>query len=912
MLASLISLTPFLLAQPGPVDYVKEIKPLLAEKCYACHGALQQKADLRLDTARSMFEGGTSGPVVVAGKGDKSVILDHLLARKGARRMPPPSDGEALKAEQIAKIRRWIDEGAKAPADEKPEADPRDHWAFRAPNAVHPPGTGHVIDAWLAAERDKRGLKPQPPADRRLLLRRVYLDLIGLPPTLAEQETFLADTSKHAYEKVVDRLLASPQHGERWARHWMDIWRYSDPWGLGAEIRSSQKHIWHWRDWIIESLNADVGYDEMLREMLAADELYPNDLAKLRASGFLVRPYFKFNRNTWLDEVVEHTSKAFLGLTLNCTKCHDHKFDPFTQTDYYRFRAFFEPYQVRMDMLPGETDLEKDGLPRAFDCNLEAPTYVFVRGDDRQPKKERPIAPNLPKLLMWGPLDVQPVKLPVEAYEPQLRRYVADNYLRSAKVQIEQAKVALEKAQKDLQAAPSSGGKNRDLLEATVRAAEKSLAVAEGTSAALKARADNDRLMGDVWDLLGHRPDSFFDFFRSSRSDPSPKEIERDLERMNKLREAAKEIFPLAVRLERELVALQAEETVTRLEVDVLRAEPAKRADAEKKLTAAKVTVTQARKATEDPKARPTPLRGALKTLESNVETEASRNKPFPTTSTGRRSALAAWLTDRKNPLTARVAVNHIWARHFGTPLVATVFDFGRKGAAPTHPELLDSLAVEFMEHGWSMKRIHRLIVTSAAYRMSSSSADADPKTLAADPENRFYWRRNAPRMEAQLIRDSLLQLADQLDPKVGGPPVPIAQELSPRRSLYFVHSNNDNQKFLSQFDDASVRECYRRSESIVPQQALALANSKLTLTMTAKITERLQKKLASAPDADFVRTAFQLLLGCDPTAEEMTECTAALAEWRTLAAKRPDAAVRARNNLVHALINHNDFVTIR
>src|SRR5262249_33807257 len=274
-----------------------------------------------------------------------------------------------------ALLRAWIDQGATGPADEKPEADPKEHWAFRAP--VRPPLPAvpdarirNPVDAFLAAEWSKRGLVPQPPADRRTLLRRVSLDLVGLPPTREEQAAFLADPSPDAYEKVVDRLLASPQYGERWGRHWMDVWRYSDWWGLGAEVRNSQKHIWHWRDWIVESLNADAGYDEMLREMLAAAEMYPKALARWGPTGSLARPYFIFNRNPWMEELVEHTSKAFLGLTINCARCHDHKYDPIAQKDYYHFRAFFEPYQVRTDEVPADTALEKTAIPRAFASNL--------------------------------------------------------------------------------------------------------------------------------------------------------------------------------------------------------------------------------------------------------------------------------------------------------------------------------------------------------------------------------------------------------------------------------------------------------------------------------------------------------------------------------------------------------------
>ncbi|HEX5271218.1 MAG TPA: DUF1549 domain-containing protein, partial [Gemmataceae bacterium] len=417
-------------AAAEPVDYLRDVKPLLAARCYACHGGLQQKGALRLDTANFVREGGNSGPAVVPGKAADSLLVARVTASGGKRRMPPADLGEALSEKQVALLRAWIDRGASGPADEKPEADPKEHWAFRAPVRPAVPRTKETdrvrnpIDAFLAAEREKRGLTPQPPADRATLLRRVTIDLTGLPPTREDLAAFLADPSPDAYEKVVERLLASPQYGERWGRHWMDVWRYSDWWGLGEEVRNSQKHIWHWRDWIVESVNADKGYDQMIREMLAADELYPADLDRLRATGFLARQYFKFNRNTWLEETVEHTGKAFLGLTLNCAKCHDHKFDPISQQDYYCFRAFFEPYQVRTDMVSGEADLEKDGVPRAFDCNPDAPTYRFVRGDERQPVKDRPLSPGVPRLLAFADLDIRPVALPAEASDPGRRPFV--------------------------------------------------------------------------------------------------------------------------------------------------------------------------------------------------------------------------------------------------------------------------------------------------------------------------------------------------------------------------------------------------------------------------------------------------------------------------------------------------------
>jgi mono/diheme cytochrome c family protein len=865
--------------QAAGVDYTRQVKPLLAVRCYACHGALQQKGGLRLDTARAVREGGGRGPAVVPGSATTSLLIRRVTAAHGARRMPPVGLGEALSDREVALLRAWIDQGAAGPADERPEPDPREHWAFRAPTRPAVPAVRDAarirnpVDAFLAAAREKRGLVPQPPADRRLLLRRVYLDLVGLPPTREELAAFVADPAPDAYEKVVDRLLASPQYGERWGRHWMDVWRYSDWWGLGAEVRNSQKHIWHWRDWIVESLNADKGYDQMLREMLAADELYPNDLDRLRATGFLARSYFKFNRNTWLEDVVEHTGKAFLGLTVNCARCHDHKYDPIGQRDYYRLRAFFEPYQIRTDEVPGEPDLEKDGIPRAFDCNLSAPTYRFERGDERRPLKDSPLSPGLPALLALGELSIEPVVLPPEAREPGLRPFVLEDQLRAAEGRVTAAQAALEQARKDLAASKTKADAGAARLR--VAAAEKALAAAEAEPAALRARAAADRAR--------------------SRQPPDPR---------------AEHLARKAARAEHRLAVAKAEAGVAGAEL----AAALRAANADKKRVQARETLAKARQALAAAGEAFTPLRGALKTLESNVETEESRNRPFPATSTGRRSALARWLTDPRHPLTARVAVNHIWARHFGKPLVPTVFDFGRKGTPPTHPELLDFLAVEFVRHGWSMKYLHRLLVTSDAYRLTSSAAGAAPADLAADPENRFSWRMNPVRMEAEVVRDSLLCLAGDLDPRLGGPPVPVADESSRRRSLYFVHSHNDENRFLTTFDEASVLECYRRSESIVPQQALALSNSKLALAAAARINAHLHEQLGDVSDACFVREAFATVLAGTPNAAEQAACEQALARWEDLLRRRhdPDPVRRARGDLVHALVNHNDFITIR
>ncbi|HVK10762.1 MAG TPA: DUF1549 domain-containing protein, partial [Gemmataceae bacterium] len=538
-----------LIAGPAAAaDYVRDIKPILQERCFACHGALKQNGKLRLDGGANILKGGSSGPAVVAKKAADSILLQRVSDPDEESRMPP--EGQPLTADQLAKLKAWIDAGAPVPADDAPEPDPRDHWAFRPPvrPAVPPAGAANPVDAFLAARWQAAGVSPAPPADKRLLLRRVYLDLIGLPPTREEIDAFLADRSPTAYESVVDRLLASPQYGERWGRHLMDLWRYSDWWGLGAEVRNSQKHIWHWRDWIVESLNADVGYDRMIRLMLAGDEVAPDDPAALRATGYLARPYFIFNRTTWLDETVEHAAKGFLGLTMNCAKCHDHKYDPIAATDYYRFRAFFEPYQVRTDMVPGEPDYERDGIPRAFDCNPGAVTYKHERGDDRRPMKGVPIAPGVPAVL-GGEVRIAAVTLPPAAFAPHLRPFVEANYVRAATARIAAAKQALAKARPD----PLSARLAPNQARAAVEHAEKTLRAAEADLASLQAR---------------------FAAERAKHAEPKPAN--------------AGDLAKAAARAEKHAARAAAEAALAKAELDIFRAVTGERAALEKKRDAAR------------------------------------------------------------------------------------------------------------------------------------------------------------------------------------------------------------------------------------------------------------------------------------------------------------------------------------
>ncbi len=1121
------------------VDYQKQIKPVLRERCFSCHGALKQEGKLRIDTVAAAMKGGDSGASIKPGSIGDSLLIKRVTATDEAERMPP--EGEPLKAEQIAVLKQWIAENAMGPSDEQPDQDPRDHWAFKTPvrprvpdltaqNADRKYQIRNPIDSLIAAEQLKRNIVPQREVDRRVWLRRVTLDLIGLPPTVAELDSFIADMSPDAYDKVVTRLLESPQYGQRWGRHWMDIWRYSDWWGLGAEVRNSQKHMWHWRDWIVESLNADKPYDQMLREMLAADELYPNDLDRVRATGYLARQYFIFNRTAWLDETIEHTAKGMLGLTFNCSKCHDHKYDPVSQVEYYKLRAIFEPYQIRTEMVPGQTDFEKDGIPRAFDAHLDVATHLHVRGDDRNPDKTRSMEPAIPSFLSHSKFDIAPIDLPIEATYPGLRDFVVKTHLEAAQQQIAAARSALEAAKKKLDEAEAASKATTMKPETSPPAS----AVPDGSPATSNSaqplvRDDFAMMKPDVWEQLSgkwsyengrliqtqtgasrmvlrmkQQPPTDFEaklkyiptggetwksigiscdvtsaghdimayvsaYAGGPRSQISykqngnyvyppnasqPRKVELNqpheivlsargtlfnmqvdgehsvafrlpIERQRgflelvafdakvefthfELRalptdfklveaEASKspnpavatatmaplpvdqaklavtiaekslivaeaqlaavearataehakvgqtadqsELAKAASKAERLVAASKADEEHSKAELALLQAATDKRADAEKKLSAAKTAFEAAAKVIETTSEAFTPLLGAKKTQEDYQNRNA--NVPYPSKSTGRRTAFAKWLTDPSNPLPARVAVNHIWTRHMGQPLVPTIFDFGRKGTPPTHPELLDWLAVELIESGWSMKHIHRLIVTSEAYRRSSSSAtNADGVTagrgdgginapasgmspalplsaspsLILDPDNRFYWRMNPVRMEAQIVRDSLLSLAGELDLSLGGPSIPINDETSRRRSLYFVHSHNDHNKFLSTFDDASVLDCYRRAESIVPQQALALENSPLAMTIAGKIATRIASSNPQAADSNFVRTAFVTILSVEPTAAEQATMLELLRRMTDLAKdkNRPNPESVARTNLVQTILNHNDFITIR
>ena len=872
------------------VNYLRDIKPLLAEKCAACHGALKQEAGLRLDSGVLIRKGSENGKIVVPGKSAQSLLIERISSKDPAERMPPEGEGSALSDDQIQRLSRWINSGASSPDDEAIPAGPKDHWAYQVPKRLALPQVkdakwSHPIDAFIASGHQEAGLEAVEKADRYTLLRRVYMDLIGLPPTRKQIAEFQNDTSPDAWQRVVDSLLESPHYGERWGRHWMDVWRYSDWDGYMQQLRGSQRHIWRWRDWIIKSLNADKGYDRMIVEMLAGDEVAPADPKILPATGFLARNFHTSNRDIWLDATVEHTAKAFLGMTINCARCHDHKYDPIPQQAYYKFRAIFEPHKVRTDRVPGQPDLMKDGVPRAYDADLEVNTFLYLAGNEKQPDKDHPLSPGVPKFL-GSPFEVKPVSLPVEGYQPDMRAFVEEEQISKAR----NAFTAAEKALADSQAGLSKEDhtKQDDL--------KKNLEIAE-----LK------------WKSLAAR-------YAADRSKVAPAETPEHQQYEILAKEAA--------RLERQLKLAEAESTQTLKRRALKKAESSPEKDVKKKqagiaaakkeLTAAEKTLAAAKEEFKKTDAKYTPI-----------------GTEFPRTSSGRRLALAGWITDRKNPLAARVAVNHIWMRHFGEPLVQNVFDFGLRTEKPRYADLLDWLAVEFVENDWSMKHLHRLIVTSRTWQLAST---ANPrlaeKNSRIDSDNHLLWRANVRRLDAELVRDNVLAVSGSLDHTLGGADIDFHQgEESKRRSVYLRHAYEKQMKMLVIFDAASPNECYRRSESIIPQQALALANSSLALGQSRLLASSLWKEASdNEPDdssAEFVRMAYLQILSRPPAEKELTLCLNFLDEQAKLlgdssklktfiGGEKPkiqpagDPAQRARENLVQVLLNHNDFVTIR
>jgi hypothetical protein len=821
-------------APDDPPTFNAQVRPILKAYCLECHGeAAAPKGGLDLRLRRLILRGGESGPAIVAGRPDESLLVRRL--QKGE--MPPRK--KKVPAAEIDVIRRWVAAGAPVEAPE-PETlaagfqitdDDRQFWAFQPVRRPAVPdlvmthgGTRNAIDAFLFARLGAVGLNFAPEADRAALIRRVTFDLVGLPPTPEDVEAFVNDTSADAYEKVVDRLLAAPRYGERWGRHWLDVAGYADSEG-GSPSDLVRTNAWKYRDYVIRALNADKPFDRFIREQLAGDELVkppyphlsPDDLDKLIATGFLrmapdgtgaAGTDAKAARNQVVTDTIKIVSSAFLGLTIGCAQCHDHKYDPIPQSDFYRLRAIFEPAYDPTHWQPPaarQVSLYTDADRREA-ARIEAEASAIDK--DRLTRQQQFIDETFAKELAKLPEDIQD--------EARAARATPD------------AKRTGE--QKDLMRKHPSLNVSAGSLYLYDAKAAADLKVLSDRAEALRKQKPVEEFVRALTETPGRVPTTFL----HHRGDPDqPKQ-------------------PVAP---------------------------------------AGLTILDDRQPLQIPAE---PLAGGT---------------------TGRRLALADWLTNPRHPLTARVIVNRVWMHHFGRGLVDTPGDLGRLGERPTHPELLDWLASEFVEGGWSLKKLHRLILTSAAYRQSSVR---ETKGDAADPDNRLLSRFPLRRLDAEAVRDGMLAVSGRLNAKPGGPPVPVKENdagqfvlgvenrdgagrftaevpLPPgedsRRSVYVQVRRSRPLAVLDTFDWAKAEpNCEARNSSTATPQSLMLLNGEFVIAQSEAFAERVRNE-AGGEVTDQVARAWRLAYGCSPTAAESAAAATFLRDQAKLFRQMPPPA---------------------
>jgi hypothetical protein len=767
------------LKQDAETFFELRIRPILAGTCFECHGGKKVSGELRVDSRAALLKGGESGPAIVPGHPDKSLLLQAIRHTDAELKMPPD---RRLPDSAIADFAAWIKTGAPWPKNTAAfKFRNQKHWAFEPVKKVSPPpdpsGWAHcAIDLFVAAGLRKHHLKPAVQAEKRVLLRRVSFDLIGLPPTPDELAAFLRDDSPTSYERVVERLLASPHYGERWGRHWMDVVRYADTAGDNADYPVPEAH--RYRDYIIDSFNADKPYDRFVEEQIAGDILArqgpPQKYAEqVVATGFLAlsRRYATAPYELWhltMEDTIETTGRAFLGLTLRCARCHDHKFDPVTKEDYYALYGFFASTQFPW---AGAEEFSSMKRPRQFFVPLLPP---------------RDAAPRL------------------KAHQQRLRDLQA---------QLQRiGKGPLTKQLAELNERIATTTQHTQLVEAAMLDAVALRA--EKTGLENERTAVNQRLQSDL------------SAYRARIERLQKTNLPTDLPGAYAVQDSAPVDMYVHVRGEVE-------------------------------------------------------QHGPVVKRNVPVFLSGGRALAIPAGSSGRLQ-LAQWLTRPENPLTARVMVNRLWQHHFGKGIVATPSNFGTRGEAPTHPELLDWLASRFVASGWSIKTMHRTIVLSRTYRMASAADEAGP---TADPGNRWYWRYDRRRLDAEAIRDAMLMVSGNLnESRPGGHPFPPMDQWhwtqhnpfkavypSTHRSVYLMTQRIQRHPFLALFDGPDTNTTTaRRGSSTVPQQALFLMNNPFVKAQAEGFARRL---IACSPDAARrIELAHQLAWSRPATPSEMAE----------------------------------------
>ncbi|MCC6587287.1 MAG: PSD1 domain-containing protein [Bryobacterales bacterium] len=832
------------------VSFSTDVKPILEARCLKCHGASMQAGKLDLRSRDGALR------VLKPGQPEQSSLYKKVA---GVEKPAMPMDGK-LKPGEIEILRSWIAQGAQwtealggtggaknglqAMEQYTPPAEARKQWAFRKPVKAAIPATGdeHPVDAFLHQTLADRGLKPAPPADRVTLVRRAYLDLIGLPPTPDEVKQFVDDRSDKAWENLIERLLASPHYGERWGRHWLDVARYAD--SNGYEHDFDRPNAWRYRDYVIRAFNNDTPYDVFLQEQFAGDEMDEVTNDRLIATAFL-RNYAKVGfrekdnpqyRFDYLDDMIATVGRGVLGLTIQCARCHNHKFDPIGQRDYYKLQAALFGY-VEVDH-----PLVAAAEAKAYEAKTQEINARLKPLRDQIKLLDRPYEEALlvEKYKKW-PEHIQQAIFTPENQRTPGQVLLANQITRTTRV----------------------------------------------------ANSEIDRVM-------------------------KPEELARKRQLEGQVREIEKE-RPKPIP-----VAMGITDGDYRFAPDGPGDEPAPGKGIKQEVTEGSFLCDGSRPYQAPPAyflhhgdagSRGSVVEPGFVTVLDDGSMPAAMTPAHKRTS-GRRLALAKWLGSRSNPLTARVMVNRIWHHHFGRGIVTTLDNFGKTGDAPTHPELLDWLAVEFMDRGWSIKEMHRLLMTSRAYRMSSQFAEEG--NLRKDAENLYWWRFRQQRLEAEIVRDNILAISGGLNRTQFGPAVfpELPQQILAsmekgiwrrhadgpevwRRSIYVYRKRGLPLPFFEVFDlpDQNIT-CGRRNVSTVPTQALTLMNNEWVLNQARRFADRVATEAGSNKDTQIER-AYQLAVSRPPTTEE-------------LAVARQFLAKGSLADFAHVLMNLNEFIYLR
>ena len=864
--------------------FEKQVRPILVDHCQECHCAADVNGGLRLDSGPAVRSGGDSGPAVVPGDPESSNLILAVRYRNPDLQMPPKG---RLTEDQISVLEKWVTIGVPDPRTESPNPpdrptgmsieDGRRFWSFQPLQEVEIPrvGTGesvfeassdlnlepaekvalanrlvHPIDAFLQVELNKHALKPAIRTDRRTLIRRITFDLTGLPPTPEEVSAFLADESEDAFSRVTERLLASPQYGVRWGRHWLDVARYADSNGLDENIAFG--NAWRYRDYVVDAFNSDKPFDRFLIEQIAGDLLPSANQETRTATGFLVlgakvlaEPDMEKLVMDTVDEQLDTVGKAFMAVTLGCVRCHDHKFDPLKQTDYYAMAAIFKS------------------------------TKTFS-------------GTNTGAIKYWNEHSFA-----TEADLAEIKKIDAELAGKKSAAATFKNK-AMAKVRADAQARAA------DYLQAaTLFAPSASLTVVDEIAASAKlhsrilhhCRLHLDYHKDDPFFRTWHqfvssgKPDRVFDYYSrlfSQATDPTQGDHRNSFtsSQLEQARQAIDDASGFLAVPPKVDYAFDAEtlSEYFRLE-DVARIAESEAADEPAAMgVGEEATITSL----------PIHIRGSHLNLGVPVSREfpevmrtSSQRPVLPENQSGRLQ-LAQWMASRQHPLTARVIVNRVWAWHFGRGLVGTTENFGKTGERPSHPELLDWITRHFIETGWSVKELHRLILSSNAYQMSSRHAGADTASVR-DPENRLMYKFRMQRLTAEQLRDAILFISGRLDLSLGGKTVPLRNRQfvfnhtsedhtkydSLRRSIYLPVIRNNIYTFFEQFDFPDpTMPTGQRSSTIVAPQALLLMNADLVMDSATELAMLLET--AANNDIDRISFAYQKVLGRPATGSEL------------------------------------------